>query len=59
MAGDTAVYFECTNGGELREVSFRPLPGASKNAAIATASSIKTTTPIDEPRILIERGSGR
>ena len=58
MAGDTAVYFECTNGGELREVSFRPLPGASKNAAIATASSTKTTTPIDEPRILIERGSG-
>jgi len=37
-------------------VSTRPLPGASKNAATATASSTKTTNPMDEPRILIKRG---
>ena len=37
-------------------MSIRPLPGASKNAATATASSTKTTNPMDEPRILIERG---
>ena len=59
LSRDIAVYFERTNGGDLVEVSIRPLPGASKNAAIATANSTKTTSPIDEPRMLIERGSGR
>lgn len=36
-------------------MSTRPLPGASKKAATATASSTKTTNPMDEPRILIKR----
>lgn len=51
------VYFQCTGGVELREVSMRPRPGASKNTAITTASSINTRSPIAELRILPERGS--
>jgi hypothetical protein len=55
--GSSIVYFQCTNDVELAEVSTRSLPGASRNAATATASSTKTMSPIDELRILIERGS--
>jgi hypothetical protein len=50
------VYFQWTGDLELAEVSTRLLPGASKNAPIATASSTTTRSPIDELRILIERG---
>jgi hypothetical protein len=53
------VYFERPSGAEPTEVSFRPLPGASRNAATATASSNKAMSPIDDLRIGTERGCSR